>query len=148
MIVYDKNRTGREVVRISSKEEDFKQNVGKTASFIIKALVFENKEVYVKFVSSTKKLPEISLKTQKMLIILNRMMKEGIETKFGLDVPQEYKNKKLTVIASLPYVKETEVFKIEKREDGEIVKTVTEFDNDFKPKATIIKLYLAEEEKE
>ena len=66
--VYDENRCGREVVRISiNTEEDFNHNVGKTASFIIRALAIENKEVFVKFVSSTKKLPEISLKTQKML---------------------------------------------------------------------------------
>lgn len=147
--IYDENKLGREVVRISvEKEEDFQSNVGKTASFIIKALVFEKKEVFVKFISSTKKLPEISLKTQKMLIILHRMISEGLESKFGLEVPEEFKNKKMMILTSLPYVKDTELFKIEKQENGEITKTVTEFDNDFKPKATIIKLYLAEQMKE
>lgn len=145
--VYDDNRVGKEVVRISAEhEEDFKNNVGKTASFIIKSLVFEQKEVYVKFISSTKKLPEISLKCQKMLIILNRMIKEGLESKFGLDVPVEYRHKKMVILSSLPYVKDTELFKINKDENGNIVKTPTELTNDFQPKATIIKLYLASEE--
>lgn len=145
--VYDDNRVGKEVVRISVEhEEDFKNNVGKTASFIIKSLVFENKEVYIKFISSTKKLPEISLKCQKMLIILNRMISEGLESKFGLEVPQEYKRKKMMILSSLPYVKDTELFKISRGENGELIKTPTELTNDFKPKATIIKLYLASKE--
>lgn len=145
--VYDEDRSGREVVRISvAREEDFDNNVGKTASFIIKALVFEEKEVYVKFISSTKKLADISLKCQKMLIVLNRMINEGLESHFGLEVPKEYRNKKMTVLASLPYIKETEIFKIEKGEDGELKKIPAGDLNGFKPKATIIRLYLAAKE--
>ena len=143
--VYDENYTAREVVRISvENDEDFKSNVGKTASFIIKALVFDKKEVFVKFISSTKKLPELSLKTQKMLIVLKRMINEGLESKFGLEVPTEFRNKKMMILSSLPEVKDTQVFKIEKQDNGELKKTLTEFDNDFKSRATIIKLYLAE----
>ena len=147
--IYDDNKVGKEVVRISVEhEEDFKNNAGKTASFIIKSLVFEDKEVYVKFISSTKKLSEISLKTQKMLIILNRMICEGLESEFGLDVPEKYRHKKMMILSSLPYVKKTELFKINRLENGQIEKVPTELTNGFEPKATIIKLYLAEEVKE
>lgn len=148
--VYDENRCGREVVRISiNTEEDFNHNVGKTASFIIRALAIENKEVFVKFVSSTKKLPEISLKTQKMLILLNRMIKEGLETAFPIEkIPMEYRKKKIFILASLPYVKETDVFKVVKTEDGNVEKIKGEIQGEFSPRATIIKLYLCEEVKE
>lgn len=148
--VYDENRCGREVVRISiNTEEDFNHNVGKTASFIIRALAIENKEVFVKFVSSTKKLPEISLKTQKMLILLNRMIKEGLETAFPIEkIPTEYRKKKIFILASLPYVKETDVFKVVKTEDGNVEKIKGEIQGEFSPRATIIKLYLCEEVKE
>lgn len=148
--VYDENRCGREVVRISiNTEEDFNHNVGKTASFIIRALAIENKEVFVKFVSSTKKLPEISLKTQKMLILLNRMIKEGLETAFPIEkIPSEYRKKKIFILASLPYVKETDVFKVVKTEDGNVEKIKGEIQGEFSPRATIIKLYLCEEVKE
>ncbi len=148
--VYDENRCGREVVRISiNTEEDFNHNVGKTASFIIRALAIENKEVFVKFVSSTKKLSEISLKTQKMLILLNRMIKEGLETAFPIEkIPSEYRKKKIFILASLPYVKETDVFKVVKTEDGNVEKIKGEIQGEFSPRATIIKLYLCEEVKE
>lgn len=149
--VYDDNRTSREVVRIGiadeRAEENFEHNVGKTASFIIRALVIENKEVYVKFISSTKKLPEISLKTQKMLIILNRMIKEGLETAFAKEpecIPMEYRKKKMFILASLPYVNNTDVFKIVKDDDGNLKKVKGETKDGFVPKATIIRLYLAE----
>lgn len=146
--VYDENRTGREVVRIEiNSEENFEHNVGKTASFIVRALAIENKEVFVKFISSTKRLPEISLKTQKMLIILNRMIKEGLETAFAKEpekIPLEYRKKRLMILSSLPYVKETEVFKIVKDEDGNTSKVKGDIKGEFTPKATIIRLYLAE----
>lgn len=146
--VYDENRTGKEVVRIEiNTEESFEHNMGKTASFIIRALAIENKEVYVKFISSTKKLSDISLKTQKMLIILNRMIKEGLETAYAKEpekIPQEYRKKKLLILSSLPYVKDTEVFKIVKDADGNVTKVAGETKDGFVPKATIIRLYLAE----
>ena len=147
MKVYDKDRKGREVVRISiNNKEDYNKNMGKTASFIIKALVYENKEVYVKFVSSTKKLADISLRTQKMLIILNRMMEEGLETAFGMEVPAEYRHKRMRILTSLPYVKKTNLNKVIVDDNGGVTKIESEIEDGFEPKATIIKLFLAEED--
>ena len=144
--ILDGKKDGREVVRISVREEeDFKSNVGKTASFIIRALAVENKEVYVKFISSTKKLPEISLKCQKMLIILNKMISEGLDVVFDDSLPPKFRGKKMTILASLPYVKTTDVYRIVKNDDGTFEKEKADIEEGFEPKATIIKLYLAEE---
>ena len=51
----------------------------------------------------------------------------------------------MIILSGLPYVKDTEVFRVIKGENGEIERVKGEVEENFSPKATIIRLYLAEE---
>lgn len=148
-------RVAREVVRITGEEKMDKSggNNGKVASFILKALILDDKEVYLKFVSGGKNVKDLTFRVIRILAIANRMLNESLSTLCGGPdkVPSKYKGKQLRVFAGLPYDKNTPVSFIKKVGDkvvkekapGVVQKdgTVTDI-----VKSTIIPLYLAIEE--
>lgn len=145
-IINDK-RVAREVVRISMKsDQNPDKNPGKIASFILKSLILEDKEVYIKYISEKEIDKELTYKTKKVLNHMQRMLNDSLDIicgGFG-KTPEKYRGKKLTVVAGLPYNKDTPISTYEKTEDGSFAKKI-----DATPvtkRATIIKLYLAIEE--
>lgn len=148
-LIHDK-RTAREVVRISCKNEsNLDKNPGKTASFILRSMILEDKEVYLKFISEGKLAKELTYKAQTVLTIMQRMLNESLESICGGydKVPLKYRGKRLVVLSGLPYRKDTVPSNFELNEDGSYSKVVTENANgDQTKRATVIKLYLAIDE--
>lgn len=145
-IINDK-RTSREVVRISMKsDQNPDKNPGKIASFILKSLILEDKEVYIKYISEKEIDKELTYKTKKVLNHMQRMLNDSLDIicgGFG-KTPEKYRGKKLTVVTGLPYNKDTPVSTYEKNEDGSYVKKTDEAP--ITKRATIIRFYLAIEE--
>ncbi len=149
-IINDK-RTQREVVRVTGKSEfdDPSKKPANTSSFILRSLICEDKEVYIKYISEGKIDEKLTYKVKKILNIMGRMLKEPLENICGGydKIPEKYKGKKLTVLAGMPYSKDTVPSSIEEV-DGTHVKVNTTTPDALKQtkRATVIKLYLAIEE--
>ena len=141
--IINEPRTERDIIRISAKE-NIDSNEGKTASYILKALIVEDKEVYIKYVDD--KRNSNNTKVIKLLIILRRMLKDPLNVICGgyENVPEKYKGKKLTVVCDLPYLKDSSVSNFQVI-NNEYKKVQTEESSKLVKKATIIRLRLAYE---
>ena len=64
-------RITREVTRISLKgeKENPEMNNGRIASYLLKCLILEDKEVFIKYISEGKNAAELALKVQKIFTI-------------------------------------------------------------------------------
>lgn len=141
--IINEPRTAKEIVRISGKE-NIDSNEGKIASFILKALIIEDKEVYIKYVDD--KRNNINTKLVKLLIIIRRMLKDPLNVICGGydKVPDKYKDKKLTIVSDLPYLKESSISNFQVI-NNEYKRVQTEESSKLVKKATIIRLRLAYE---
>lgn len=142
----------KEVVRISVKDEGTSKEIkaGHIASYALKALILEGKDVYISYVSgATSKLPLLIQKKEKVLLLMRRMLNDSLEQICGgFDkVPSQYVGKHLTVLTSLPYNKETPITIHEMVNGKSVFKPLEGFENKT-IKATFVKLYLAESIKE
>ena len=141
--IINEKRTSREVVRISLKsDQDYDKNPGKIASFILKSLILEDKEVYIKYISEKEIDKELTYKTKKVLNHMQRMLNDSLDTicgGFG-KTPEKYRGKNLTIVTGLPYNKDTPVSTYEKNEDGSYARKTE--DVPMTKRATVIRLYL------
>ena len=140
----NEKRTENEVVRVSLKSEtDLSKNNGKTASHILKSLILEDKQVYIKYIWGGYRSAELADKTNTILRIMKRMLNEDLTAVCGgVDkVPAKYVGKKLIVLTELPYLKETVLNKVTNQNGEYKVET-----DDETKKAIVIKLHLAIEE--
>ena len=150
--VLTKNTGNKEVVRISVKHDGTPQETtaGKYASYILKALILDEKDVYISYISSAiSKLPQLIPKTEKVKILIGRMLNDSLENICGgFDkVPVKYLHKKFTVMFEPPYNKLTQITELSKDENGnKEFKTLEGFE-DKEIKATFQRLYLVEVEK-
>ncbi len=151
---YEK-RVKNEVVRVpsSDKQNSTEKNCGKTASFLLKALILEDKAVYLKYLAEAKDTKDLANNAIAILRIAQRMLNEGLATVCGSPdrVPEKYRGKKLAIFAGMPYNKMSELTIIKVDENGNRVKVpnyITQKDGTVikEAKVTIIKLYLAVEE--
>ena len=142
--------TQREVVRISMKsDQNPDKNPGKIASFILRSMILEDKEVYIKYISEKEIDKELTYKTKKVLNHMQRMLNDSLDIICGGygKTPDKYKGKKLTVLTGLPYNKDTQVSTFE-NVNGSYVKKVDDSEGvtPTTKRATIIKFYLAIED--
>lgn len=168
-VINDK-KAAREVVRISLKSD---KGPEKAASFILKSMIMEDKEIYLKYIIEANKtreqLPgeslddyvkvanrqsswsakELTYKMHKILNFMQRMLNDSLDVICGgFDkVPEKYRGKRLTILCGLPYRKDTVVTTVEKDENGTYVKKTMSNDNNQEQtkRAIVVKLYLAEE---
>lgn len=149
--IINEKRVAREVVRVTGKTEfdDPNKKPANTSSFILRSLICDDKEVYIKYISEGKADEKLTHKVKKILNIMDRMLKEPLENICGgFDkIPEKYRGKKLVVLTGLPYTKDTVPSSIEEV-DGTYVKKNTTTPESLKQtkRATVIKLYLAIEE--
>lgn len=146
--VLSKTTGNKEVVRISVKDEGTAKEIkaGHIASFALKAMILEGKDVYISYVSgATSKLSSLIQKKEKVLLLMNRMLNDSLEQICGgFDkVPAQYVGKHLTVLTSLPYNKETPITSHEMVNGKSVFKPLEGFE-DKTIKATFIRLHLAE----
>lgn len=143
--ILTKTTGNKEIVRLTVKNDgtDKEMKAGYVASYIIRALILEDKDVYMSYISTAKsKLAEMQAKKEKILILMNRMLEDSLETICGGydKVPTKYVGKKLTVLTSLPYNKLVDISKVD--ENKKFVK-LDGFEN-VQPTATFIRFYLFE----
>lgn len=141
----DKVLGEKEVVRITTTKPNSRETrAGHIASYILKAMICDDKQVYLSYISSaTSVLPELITKKEKILILINRMLKDDLAIICGgIDkVPEKYRGKKLGIVCGLPYNKETDITAYNRQN-----KTFEHLAGleDKKVKATFVKLHLTE----
>lgn len=143
--VLTKTTGNKEVVRLTVKNDGTEKEMkaGYIASFIIRALILEDKDVYLSYISTAKtKLAQMQEKKERVLILMNRMLNDSLETICGgFDkVPPKYVGKKLMVLASLPYNKKVDISQV--GENNSYVK-LNGFES-VKPTATFVRFYLVD----
>jgi len=145
--ILTKTTGNKEVVRITVRNDGTEKEMkaGFVASFILRALILEDKDVYLSYISTAKsKMSAMQSKKEKILILMNRMLEDSLETICGgFDkVPKKYVGKKLTVLTSLSYNKRVDVSKLDGTDSKKYVK-LDGFEN-VQPTATFTRFYLAE----
>lgn len=147
--VLTKNTGNKEVVRISIRNDgkDNESVAGKISSYVLKALILDNKDVYISYISSaTSKLPMLVLKTEKVKLLIGRMLTDSLERICGGPdkVPAKYANKKLTVMFGAPYNKKADITELVKSDDGKKSFKKIEGFEDKEVTATYQRVYLVE----
>ena len=113
----------KEVIRLSVKPDA--ANAGKVASRILKSLLKENKRVYLRYVNEGEKKDELDLKVMAVQRIAERMVtRDPLEKIFDGEVPAEFKNNKIVILATLPHARKS---RLKNNSDETITTNTIEF---------------------
>lgn len=113
----------KEVIRLSVKPDA--ANAGKVASRILKSLLKENKRVYLRYVNEGEKKDELDLKVMAVQRIAERMItRDPLEKIFDGEVPAEFKNNKIVILATLPHARKS---RLKNNSDETITTNTIEF---------------------